>query len=255
MIETKGLNKTFKQGIFKSSTVHAVNNVSLHINSGETLAILGPSGCGKSTLGRLLLGLLKPDSGSILFNGTNITKLKNKEMSAYRLYIQFVSQEPDLMFDPRYKLYKSISEPLRLHNICSKKEEKSRVKKILHQVGLHKEILNRYPHEVSGGQIQRAVIARVLTMSPKFIVLDEPTSMLDVSVQAQILQLLIDLQKKLKLAFLFITHDLDLASAIGSRIMVMNKGVIVDSGLTKDVLENPSNPFTRSLVGAFKLMS
>jgi len=184
-------------------------------------------------------------------DGKDITDLSHRELRSYRRRMQLVCQHPDTALNPRYRLYRSIAEPLRLHRVCARAEEPERVEQMLNRVGLHREVLSRYPHEVSGGQVQRAVVARALTLSPRFLLLDEPTSMLDVSVQAQVVRLFLQLQRELALSYLFITHDLDLAAAVSHRVLVMSQGRIVESGPTREVLENPREPFTRSLVEAF----
>ena len=253
LIEVKNLKKTFSRGFMHKTRIKAVDKVSLKLNRGETLALVGPSGCGKTTIGRLILGLIKPDSGQIYHNETDIFSLTYEELCRYRLKVQLVGQHPDTALNPQYKLYRSISEPLRIHKLCDKKDEPELVERMISGVGLHPEILNRYPHEVSGGQIQRAVIARALFLNPEMMVIDEPTSMLDISVQAQVIHLLKTKQKEFNLGYLFITHDLDLAASVSDRIIIMNKGKIIESGLTPDVLASPGSPFTESLIEAFNL--
>lgn len=210
------------------------------------MALVGESGSGKSTLGRLLLMLIKPTLGEVYFNGLNLTKMKSKELRKIRQKMQLIPQHPEDALDPRWKIYDSIIEPLRIHNLVDKSEEKELIYELLEMVGLQEEHLTRYPHELSGGELQRVAIARAVSLNPKFIVCDEPTSMLDVSVQASIINLLLDLQNKLGLAYLFITHDLEIANAVADRIAVMYAGQIVEEGI--GILEDPLHPYTKMLV-------
>lgn len=251
MIEAVRISKQFHSGFFKKSTVNAVQEVSLSIKSSETVAVLGPSGCGKSTLARLILGLLPLDSGEIFFEDRNISSLKYKEWRKLRLDMQLISQHPDCALDPRFKIISSLKEPLLLHRLCGPGQVTEKVISILKQVGLSEEILNRYPHQVSGGQIQRALIARALLLDPRFLVLDEPTSMLDVSVQAQVLGLLKTLQQEKGLGYLFITHDLDVAVAFSDSLMIMNQGKVIEQGPTRQVVESPKQAYTQAFIKAF----
>ena len=225
MIEGKGLRKVFRSGILSSRAVVAVDGVDIRIDEGETVALVGESGSGKSTLGRLLLYLIKPDEGRVLFEGVDLAKLKGKELRRLRTKMQLIPQNPEDAFDPRWRLYSSLAEPLRIHGF-GKEEERKRVPELAKAVGLKEEHLSRYPHELSGGELQRAVIARALALNPKFIVCDEPTSMLDLSTQASIVRLLMKLQRKMGLTILFITHDIELAEVVGDRILVMKNGRI-----------------------------
>jgi len=228
MIKGVNLWKVFKSGIIGKKRIYALKGVSLEIKDGETLALVGESGSGKSTLGRILLMLIKPDRGKVVFDGVDLTSLGNKELRKYRLKMQLIPQHPDEALDPRWRIYDSIAEPLRIHKLVeSKEEEQNKVFELAELVGLKEEHLSRYPHEISGGELQRAVIARALALNPKFIVCDEPTSMLDVSTQASIIRLLLDLQRRFKMTYLFITHNLELASVIADRIAIMNGGRIV----------------------------
>ncbi len=220
MIEGIRLKKVFKRGLFGNKTVVALNGVSLKVNRGETVALVGDSGSGKSTLGKILLMLMKPDEGKVIYNDVDLTKLKKRELRKVRAKMQYIPQNPEEALDPRWKLYDSISEPLKIHGI------ENDVFEIIKEVGLRKEHLNRYPHELSGGELQRAVIARALVTNPEFIVCDEPTSMLDLSTQASIVRLLMKLQKKMDLTMLFITHDFELAEFVADRVLVMENGKI-----------------------------
>ncbi|HIP24909.1 MAG TPA: ABC transporter ATP-binding protein [Archaeoglobus profundus] len=249
MIEGINLRKVFKSGLFGNKKVVAVDGVSIKIEKGETLGLIGESGSGKSTLGRLLLMLIKPDSGKVIYDGVDITRLKSKELRIYRRKMQLIPQHPYDALDPRWKLYDSIAEPLRIHKLVEdKEEEKSKVLELIEAVNLKEELLDRYPHELSGGELQRAVIARALALQPEFIVCDEPTSMLDISTQASIIRLLLKLQKRYKISYLFITHDLELANVVADKIAVMYKGKIVEEGRAKEILENPKHYYTKKLV-------
>ncbi|XRP97187.1 ABC transporter ATP-binding protein [Methanocaldococcus sp. 16A] len=249
MIEGKNLYKIFEFGIFSKRRVVAVDGVDIEIKKGETLALIGESGSGKSTLGRMLLMLTEPTKGEVIFEGKNLTKMKKSELRKIRKEMQLIPQYPDTALDPRWTIYDSIAEPLRIHKIADNEYDK--IKELIEVVGLKEDHLNRFPHELSGGELQRAVIARAMSLNPKFIVCDEPTSMLDVSVQASILNLLIELQKERNLSYLFITHDLDVANIMGHRMAVMYAGQIVEEG--KDILDEPLHPYTQLLVKSLKM--
>ena len=233
--------------LLENMVVKAVDGVNFHVNKNETLALIGESGSGKSTLSRILLLLIKPTSGKVFFDRLDLTGMKGKELRKIRQKMQLIPQHPEDALDPRWRLYNSIAEPLRIHKLVeNKEEEQNKVFELTELVGLKDEHLSRYPHEMSGGELQRAVIARALSLNPKLIVCDEPTSMLDVSVQASIINLLLDLQHKFGLAYLFITHDLELANAVSSRIAVMYCGQIVEEGIK--ILDDPLHPYTKMLV-------
>ena len=227
-LEVKDLKKYFYSGIFRKKVIKAVDGVSFEIKEGKTLGLVGESGCGKTTVGRTILRLTNPTEGKIIFDGRDITSLNGSELKKLGKEMQIIFQNPESSLNPRMKIYDSIAEPLRIHNICNKKEEKERIFELIETVNLNEELLFRYPHEISGGQIQRVVIARILSLNPKFIVADEPTSMLDVSVQAQILNLLKDLQKKYALSYLFISHDMEVVEWMSDEIAIMHKGKIVE---------------------------
>ncbi len=250
-MEGKGLYKVFESGFWFRKRIVAVGGVDIKIEEGEVLAVVGESGSGKSTLGRVLLMLTKPSRGEVFFEGVNITKLRGRELRRLRRKMQLIPQHPEDALDPKWRLYDSIAEPLRIHGLVDRVEEMEEVCRISELVGLKEEHLSRYPHELSGGELQRAVIARAIALKPKFIVCDEPTSMLDVSVQASIVNLLLDLQRKFRMAYLFITHDLQLASFVGDRIAVMHRGRIVEEG--ERVLEDPQHPYTKSLVESVEI--
>lgn len=247
-IQTKNLYKYFDT---PSGKLHAVDNINICINEGETLGIVGESGCGKSTLGRVILKLQEPDSGSIYYDGMDITKLNDNDMRKMRRYMQIIFQDPYSSLNPRYTVSEIISEPLNFFNIYdNSKDKKLRVEELMDIVGLSKRCYNMYPHEFDGGRRQRIVIARALSINPKFIVCDEPVSALDVSIQAQIINLLMDLQKSLKLTYMFISHDLSVVKHISNNISVMYLGEIIESCDKKSLFDCPMHPYTKALLSA-----
>ena len=250
MIEVHDLKKHFSSGwIFKKRCIKAVDGVSFGIERGETLGLVGESGCGKTTVGKLILRLIEPTSGRVVFDGVDVTGLKKKELRRLRPRMQMIFQDPDSSLDPRMKIGECIGEPFRLQGNLKKGEIKERVSKLVETVGLNPEHVNRYPYQMSGGQNQRVVLARVLAAEPRFVVADEPTSGLDVSVQAQILHLMSDLKKELDLTTLFITHDLEVARYVSDRVAVMYGGRILEIGGAEDVFCRPAHPYTRLLLG------
>ena len=230
--------------------VHAVEKISFDLYPGETLALVGESGCGKSTTGRSLLRLVESQSGAIEFGGQNIRELPTRELQALRRNIQFIFQDPFASLDPRVTVGFSIMEPLLIHNIAKGAEAQQRVDWLLQKVGLPPEAAQRYPHEFSGGQRQRIAIARALALNPKVVVADESVSALDVSIQAQIVNLMLDLQRELGVAFLFISHDMAVVERISHRVAVMYLGQIVEIGPRRAVFEAPQHPYTRKLMAA-----
>ncbi|MFS8112280.1 dipeptide ABC transporter ATP-binding protein [Rhizobium jaguaris] len=254
IIEVRGLGKNFiiKRSILGRplAQVGAVDDVTFSLMPGETLAIVGESGCGKSTLGRLLMRLIRPTAGEVLIDGENVTNISSAAMRRQRRHIQLIFQDPYASLNPRMTIAQTIAEPLMLHNVVPAGQRAKRVAELLEMVGLRPEQANRYPHEFSGGQRQRVVIARALASEPKVIICDEAVSALDVSIQAQILNLLKDLQKRLGLAFVFISHDLGVVKHISDRVAVMYLGKVVEIGASDMIFETPRHPYTRALLSA-----
>lgn len=255
LLEVKHLSKSFpiKRGFWSKTVgeVKAVNDVNLNIKKGEIIGIVGESGCGKSTLGKLILKLIEPTNGEVYYAGKNILKITNNETRELRKKIQIIFQNPYSSLNPRMTIGEIISEPIIVHKLLRDKTQiANRVNELLELVGLDKSLAKRYPHELSGGQRQRIAIARVLSLNPEFVILDEPVSALDVSVQAQILNLLLELQKKLQLTYLFISHNLSVVNHISSKVAVMYLGNIVEYGDKETILNNPKHPYTKALISA-----
>ncbi len=250
LLEIKDLYKFFpvKAGLGKTIEAKAVDGVSLSVAQGEVVGLVGESGCGKSTLGRLALRLLEPTSGSVFFEGLNLNTLAKEDLRALRKNMQIIFQDPFASLNPRMRIEEIISEPLVIHSLAEGNELEERAAALLSKVGLPADALRRYPHEFSGGQRQRIGIARALASKPSFIVADEPVSALDVSVQAQIINLLEDLGEEMKLSFLFIAHDLNLVRYFSDRVAVMYLGKIVEIAPAEEIYKNPSHPYTEALL-------
>lgn len=254
LLEIKNLHKSFpiKGKLFAKDigTVRAVNGVSLSIAKGEVLGLVGESGCGKSTLGRCILRLIEPDGGEVLFEGANLLRLSGREMKAHRRDMQIIFQDPYASLNPRMTVGDAIGEGLLVHGIAKGTEKREKILELLSMVGLRPDSIDKYPHEFSGGQRQRIGIARALALYPKFIVADEPVSALDVSIQAQIINLLESLKNDLGLTYLFISHDLRIVEHLCDRVAVMYLGEIVETAKTSDIYSNPLHPYTRALLSA-----
>ena len=255
LLEICNLSKVFHLGesIFGGGAkgeVRAVDDVSLQVHSGETLGLVGESGSGKSTLGRLALRLIEPTAGSILFEGKNLLTSERGEVRRLRRDMQIIFQDPFGSLDPRMRVEDVVAEPLVIHENLDRASRRIRVGELLRAVGLDESVMQRYPHEFSGGQRQRVGIARALALRPKFIVADEPVSALDVSVGAQIVNLLARLQRDCGLTYLFISHSMPVVRYLATRIAVMYRGKIVEAGATEQITQRPSHAYTRSLLGA-----
>jgi oligopeptide transport system ATP-binding protein len=251
LVQVKNLKKYFKVG--KNATLKAVDNVSFDIKKGETLGLVGESGCGKTTCGRTVLGLYSASGGEVLFDGVDIHKFDNKEKKEFTKRAQIIFQDPYASLNPRMTVGDIIGEGIDIHCIYSGQDRTNRIYELLGLVGLNKEHASRFPHEFSGGQRQRIGIARALAIEPEFIVCDEPISALDVSIQAQIVNLLIKLQKELGLTYLFIAHDLSMVKHISDRVGVMYLGTMVELASSHDLYEKPLHPYTQALLSAIPI--
>ncbi len=254
LIQIQGLSKHFPihKGFFnrKVGDVQAVTDVDLTIYEGETLGLVGESGCGKSTLGRCILQLIRPTAGSVLFEGEDLTQLSNAQLRPLRQKMQLIFQNPYSSLNPRMTIGEILKEPLEIHKLYMGKALRQRIDELLDMVGLPKDAFDRYPHEFSGGQRQRVGIARALALNPKFIVADEPVSALDVSIQAQILNLLADLKKEFNLTYLFIAHNLSVVEYISDRVAVMYLGKIAEVAPARELYQKPLHPYTKALLSA-----
>ncbi|OFI48462.1 peptide ABC transporter substrate-binding protein [Floricoccus tropicus] len=249
LVDVKNLSLTFNEG--KSNEVKAIDNISFQIHKGEVFGLVGESGSGKTTVGRTLLKLYEPTSGEIIFDGEDVTALKKKELFQFRKNAQMIFQDPQASLNGRMKIKDIIAEGIDVHKLASSSEERDKmVDDLLNQVGLNKDHSSRYPHEFSGGQRQRIGIARALAVDPEFIIADEPISALDVSIQAQVVNLMQDLQRDKELTYLFIAHDLSMVKYISDRIAVMHWGKILELGPAEEIYNNPIHDYTKSLISA-----
>ncbi|HEY6395382.1 MAG TPA: ATP-binding cassette domain-containing protein, partial [Candidatus Binataceae bacterium] len=255
LVKVEGLSKEFPAGSSDllgrhKLTVKAVSRVNLEIHRGETLGLVGESGSGKSTLGRLILKLLDPTEGRVTFEGRDLAQLGRPELRRLRREMQLVFQDPYASLNPRMRVRSIVGEGIEIHRLARGKEKQDRIAQLLEMVGMGADAIDRYPHEFSGGQRQRIGIARALAVNPRFVVLDEPVSALDVSIQAQIINLLQDLQERLNLTYLFIAHDLRVVEHISNRVAIMYLGKIVEIASREEIYSNPRHPYTRALLSA-----
>jgi peptide/nickel transport system ATP-binding protein len=254
LLEIRNLKKHFPvgDGLFSrgKGAVKAVDGVNLTIEEGETVGLVGESGCGKSTLGRTILRLIEPTSGEVIFQGKNLLTMPQRELRDMRRQMQIIFQDPYASLNPRMRVGDIVGEGLEIHKLAKGKAKRDRVMELLHQVGLREDHFDRYPHEFSGGQRQRIGIARALAVSPKFIVCDEPVSSLDVSIQAQIINLLQELQEKMHLTYLFISHDLRVVEHISHRVAIMYLGKVVEIAKSDTIYRDAKHPYTRALLSA-----
>ena len=251
ILEVEGLKKYFKT---PKGMLHAVDNVTFSVRPGKTLGVVGESGCGKSTTGRAILRLIEPTAGSVRFEGQDILALNKEEMRRMRQKMQIIFQDPYSSIDPRMTISDIIEEPLKLHKLCgSRKEREDRVDRMMETVGIASRLVNSYPHELDGGRRQRVGIARALILNPSFVVCDEPVSALDVSIQAQILNLMQDLQEKYHLTYMFITHNLSVVNHLADDIAVMYLGQIVEKAPAVELFEHPQHPYTKALLSAIPI--
>ena len=258
LLKVEHLSKEFPAGSgafggrFSKRVVSAVNDVSFEIYPGETFGLVGESGCGKSTTGRTIMRLSAPTAGKVFFEGRDVSAMNKHELKDMRREMQFIFQDPYASLNPRMTIGEIVSEPMTIHGVGTKEERIERVRELLDVVGLNPEHINRYPHEFSGGQRQRVGIARAFILRPKLIICDEPVSALDVSIQAQVLNLLKELQQRLGLTYLYITHDIELLGWISHTIGVMQKGRLVEVGPREQIMEAPAHPYTKELLYAYR---
>jgi oligopeptide/dipeptide ABC transporter ATP-binding protein len=249
LLEVENLTKHFRSK-GGAGSVQAVNDVSFHLERGETLGIVGESGCGKSTLARLILRLIDPTAGAVRFAGADLLALPLAELQARRRDMQLIFQDPYASLDPRLTVRAIVGEPLAIHGVGRRKDRRERVAELLKTVGLEADAMTRYPHEFSGGQRQRIGIARAIALEPKLIIADEPVSALDVSIQSQVLELLLDLKARLSLSYIFISHDLAVVEYVSDRVAVMYLGRIVETTDTESLYRGPAHPYTEALISA-----
>ena len=257
LLSVRGLKKSYSVSdgglLGRKKELHAVDGIDLDLYRGETLGLVGESGCGKTTVGRQIVGIEKPDAGQILYRGRDLTRMSPEELRSIRTQLQMVFQDPYSSLNPRKRVYDILTEPMLAHRLTDRNGARIRAKELLELVGMPENSLRRYPHEFSGGQRQRITIARALSLNPSLIVCDEPVSALDMSIQAQILNLLRQLQKELGVAYLFIAHGLGAVHYVSHRIAVMYLGKIVETGSAEQVFRHPAHPYTRALIASVPL--
>lgn len=252
VLELRDVCRDFTHGIFRTQSVRAVDHVSFALERGKTFGLVGPSGCGKTTISRMVTCLLRPSAGEILFEGKDISGFGRKEGIAYHRKVQMIFQNPEASLDPSMTIRESLLEAIAIHRLCAGREEAmERICATLGKVGVPENLLSRYPHQISGGEGQRLVICRALLLEPEVLLLDEPTSMLDVSVQAHIMHILRDLQQEMGLTYLYITHDMELLGWISHSIGVMQRGKIVEQGPRDQIMNAPRHPYTQELLHSF----
>ena len=253
ILKLEGVCRDFTSGVFRTHTVRAVDHVTFALERGRTFGLVGNSGCGKTTLSRMITRVLRPSAGRILFEGADISAMAGAQGKAYHRQVQMVFQNPEASLDPTMRVRDSLLEALAIHRLGNSREERmEKVISTLTQVGLPEYLLSRYPHQISGGEGQRLVICRALLLEPEVLLLDEPTSMLDVSVQASVMNLLKELQQRLGLTYLYITHDIELLGWISHTIGVMQKGRLVEMGPREQIMEAPAHPYTQELLYAYR---
>jgi len=252
LLEVTGLRKSYRQGGYaigrKQSWFHAVKDVNFTVARGETYAVVGESGAGKSTLGRLVLRLIEPDEGKIIYDGRDMRALSAHQLRLARADMSMIFQDPYSSLDPKLSIAASVAEPLRALTKMSRDERDGRVVELLHRVGLGPDYLDRFPYELSGGQLQRVAVARAISTNPKLIVCDEPVAALDMSIRAQVLNLLKELQEERGISYIFISHDLSLVSVLAQRVAVMRLGVVVEEGTAEQMFNEPTHEYTRALL-------
>jgi len=253
ILRLENVSRTFSHGVFRPQVNRAVDNVSFSLERGKTFGLVGGSGCGKTTLARMIAGLLPPSSGQILFEGRNTAGFDRAQRKQYHRRLQVIFQNPEAALDPSMRIRDSLLEALEIHRIGRDRDERmARIRRALEQVALPEYLLSRYPHQISGGEGQRLVICRALLLEPEILLLDEPTSMLDVSVQAHIMNILRTLQEQLGLTYLFITHDIELLGWISHSIGVMQHGKLVEAGTREQIMQSPRHPYTQALLRAYR---
>ena len=254
LLEVKNLKKYYSKSLYLNTKKHitkAVDDVSFSVYEGETFGLVGESGCGKTTIGKMIVKLIEPDSGEIVFDGLNFSEIKEKDSLALRRNVQMVFQDPHSALDPKFTLFETINEALKTHKLCKTKiEAVAKIERLINLVGLNSSQLQKYPSEFSGGQCQRISIAKALAVNPRLIVCDEPVSALDVSIQAQIINTIVELQHKLKLTYIFISHNLAVVKYISDKIGVMYLGKIVELGTADDIYMRHQHPYTQTLLDA-----